>query len=383
MESAVLTPSSLSTALEAVRSAKTETECASSLVAAATLIQDAVLCQQEPDSVVEALSSCPEELREQMTAALDRSVNFHLLPNGGTLGLWLLPLVVSVNPEIGLPPVLALETSSLHALRMSSLLGAQLGVQKEVEGRMGWVTVLPKLISAEIAHSLDLGVLINLPHQAREAVRGSINKIELSLDEAVPHSVPDTLLYYLPMVAFHPDEKPVLPPHSSNVITRMSQWFQASVGLPPGSFELHALSQPHPFSVALPVGESIRQDIMLRKMLSTICQQTAMAPNAMAGLVAPYAVRQADGNLVMGITLVSRLTQAVVATLSLPVNSDDVSEDVARVTHVLRDMGMDCLQVQQEPIPTIACQHCGTMQYMAPNPQTLKSNWPSAPHHIH
>ena len=55
------------------------------------------------------------------------------------------------------------------------------------------------------------------------------------------------------------------------------------------------------------------------------------------------------------------------ATLSLPVESDDGQEEVALASHILKDMGMDCIQDYHQPIHTIACQHCGNFQFALPS----------------
>jgi len=370
MNIADLTPTSLLTSLEQLACAATEDACASALVSAAGLVQEAVLGGQSGDSFHGALSTCPQDLGMQMTAVLDRAVNFHLLASGGTLGLWLLPVVV--NAGKALPSTIPLEARTMNGLKMSGCLLEQLGLSTAMAGgkRAGWTYILPALYSDEQIRNIDLGELIRLPHQARDVVRGARKAVsfDAGADRAGAAGVS---LYYLPFVAFAPEGlPPTMPMGSAKTTTRMTQW--ATDTLQPmlaDGFSVHVGHVPQPFSLALRVGQRLRTDVHLRELMQRVSAESGVAPNGLAALVAPYATKQTDGTFMVGVSLVSRLTKNVVATLSLPAESEGGEDEVAQVTHILKDMGMDCIQDFHAPITTIACQHCGNLQYALPNAQ--------------
>lgn len=366
---AELTPSSLMVSLEQLASAKTEQECASALVSAAALIQESVLAGQSPKSFQEALESCPEDLGAQLGAVMDRAANFHMLEDGGTLGLWMLPVVVSAGKA--LPAAIPLETNTLNAIKVSGSLLQQLGLSAMKTGgnRMGWTYVLPTLYSEEQIRNTDLGELIRLPHEAREVVRGERKAISFNAGDNLGELEPGANLYFLPFIAFSPEGlPPAMPLGSAKTMSRMSQWVTAT--LQPklnDAFVVHVAHLPQPFSLSLRVGERLRMDVRLRELMMRVCNDSGVEPNGLAALVAPYATRQSDGTFMVGVSLVSRLTKNVVATLSLPVESDDGQEEVALASHILKDMGMDCIQDYHQPIHTIACQHCGNFQFALPS----------------
>ncbi|KVP39536.1 hypothetical protein WJ87_04680 [Burkholderia ubonensis] len=355
--------------LEQLASAKTEQDCASALVSAAALIQEAVVAGQSPKSFHEALDACPEGMGRELMAVMDRAVNFHLLEDGGTLGLWMLPVVISSSKP--LPGTLPLETKTLNALKMSGCLLQQLGLSAARTGgnRIGWTFVLPTLYSDDQIRNADLGELIRLPHEAREVVRGERKAISFSAGEDTGNVEPGANLFYLPVVAFSPDGlPPSMPMGSAKTMNRMNQWVTATLEpVLKDAFVVHVAHLPQPFSLSLRVGERLRMDVRLRELMMRVCNDSGVEPNGLAALVAPYATRQSDGTFMVGVSLVSRLTSNVVATLALPVESEDGQEEVALAAHILKDMGMDCIQDFQHPIHTIACQHCGHFQFALPS----------------
>ncbi|KVP75519.1 hypothetical protein [Burkholderia ubonensis] len=386
MTFAELTPSSLIVSLEQLASAKTEQDCANALVSAAALIQEAIVAGQSPKSFHEAMESCPEGLGTQLMAVMDRAVNFHLLEDGGTLGLWMLPVVVSAGKS--LPATIPLEANTLNALKMSGCLLQQLGLSAMKTGgnRMGWTFVLPTLYSEEQIRNADLGELIRLPHEAREVVRGEREAITFSAGDDMGHVEPGANLFYLPFVAFSPEGfPPSMPMGSAKTMSRMSQWVTATLQpVLSDAFVVHVAHLPQPFSLSLRVGERLRMDVRLRELMLRVCNDSGVEPNGLAALVAPYATRQSDGTFMVGVSLVSRLTKNVVATLSLPVESEDGEEEVALATHILKDMGMDCIQDFQQPIHTIACQHCGNFQFALPSAElALKGLSEQNTKHVH
>lgn len=385
---APLTPSALSVALTEVAEAKSEKDCALALVAAATRLQEAVLSHQDPESFHDALDSCPPHLSHYLNAAVDRAVNFHGQEDGGTLGLWLLPVAMTIaQPLSGIIPLdVTTSSGSLTSLRLSSALLKQFKISAENVGpgrRVGWTYVIPALYSDETLNEADMGELVRLPLQARAAVRGDCANIHFAPVEQAQDSVDMVHLYYLPVVVYHPEGCAVgLPDSSEQTMHRMTRWLQKT--LP--NLDANAVrvaSQPQPFSVALGVGERMRNDIKLRIVINTLVQKTGVEPNGMAALVAPYVTQNRDGDMTLGVSLISRLTQSTLATVALPVSSADGAEEAALTTHALRDMGMVCVQHAPHPIDTIECQHCGMIQFNMPNPEIAVKGMGPVPKRVH
>ncbi len=380
-----LTPSSLVVSLEQLASAQNEQDCASALVAAAATLQEAVLSGQSAEEFQAALNECPEGLAGQLGNVMDRAVNFHLLQDGGTLGLWMLPVVISTGKA--LPHEFALEKESLNAMKMSGSLLQQLGLTAKQTGgsRTGWTFVLPTLFSEEVVRNLDLGALIRLPHEAREVVRGERDAIEFMAQDVDGLVEPGANTFFMPFIAFSPEGlPPSLPAASEKTLHRMTQW--VSETLKPSladDFVVHVAQYPQPFSLSLRVGERLAMDVRLREMMLRVSNESGIEPNGLAALVAPYATRQSDGTFMVGVSLVSRLTKNVMATLALPVESEDGLEEVALASHILKDMGMECIQDTRHPIPTIACQHCGNIQYALPSPEIAFKGIAQSTNHVH
>lgn len=385
MKFAKLTSSSLQVSLEQIASAASEAECAGALVSAASALQEAVLAGQTPKSFREVLESCPDGLGLHLGAVMDRAVNFHNLASGGTLGLWLLPVVVTADKS--LPATIALETTSLNALKMSGCLLEQLGLSaaKTAGSRAGWTFVLPTLYSEEQIRNADLGELLSLPHEARDMVRGTRKAISFTANDGAAACDAGVNLYYLPFVAFAPEgSAPALPMGSTKTATRMTQWASATLeAMGAAGCIVTAGPAPQPFSMALSVGQRLRMDVSLRELMQRVCADSGVEPNGLAALVAPYATPQTDGTFMVGVTLTSRLTKNVVATLSLPVESADGQDEVALTIHVLRDLGMDCIQDVPAPIDTIACQHCGEFQFAIPSADVAGSGIASSVKNVH
>jgi hypothetical protein len=368
MKFANLTSASLLVSLQQIASAATETECASALVSAASLMQGGVLAGQSTESFRDVLDACPAELGMHLGAVMDRAVNFHPLEEGGTLGLWLLPVAVSTDAV--LPATIALETRTMNALKMSGCLLEQLELSAAKAGtRTGWTYVLPTLFSEEQIRNTDLGELVRLPHEARDVVRGTRKALSFTTGEGAAICESGVNLYYLPFVTFAPEGMTqTLPMASAKTTTRITQWATDTLqAILADGFTVHAGPAPQPFSLALRVGVRLRMDAHLRESMQRVCAASGVEPNGLAALVAPYATRQTDGTFMVGVSLVSRLTKNVVATLTLPVESDDGQDEVALTRHVLKDLGMECIQDVEAPIDTIACQHCGEFQFALPS----------------
>lgn len=383
MNQSPLSPSSLISSLTRVAEASSETSCAQALVSAAALLQEAVLSNHPPAEFHAALEAVPANLGAELHEAMNRAVNFHLLEDGGTLGLWLVPVVLST--EKSLPSIIALETQSLNALKMSGCLLQQLSLspKKSGGGRTGWTYVIPALYGDEQIRSADMGTLIRLPHEAREVVRGSREELSFQTGEEVT-SIEGTALYFLPFVAYSPAGFPAsLPAASSKTTSRLSQWISETLEPVLGAeFTSHPI-QPSPFTLGLRAGDRLLMDVKLRSMMLTIGNQSGVEPNGLAALVAPYATRSSDGAFMIGVSLMARMTQNVVATLALPVTSHDGQEELALTTHILRDMGMVAIQQQDDAISTFACQHCGKVQFAMPNPAFASQGVQECTQHVH
>ena len=377
-----LTAQSLLSALQSVATAATEAECGQALVSAASLLQKSVLVGQSPETVREVLESCPEDMGLHLGAVMDRAANFHTLADG-TLGLWLLPVALSAS--VALPATIALENTSLNGLKMSGCLLEQLNLSAAKAGaRTGWTFVLPTLYSEEQIRNTDLGELVRLPHNARGVVQGTRKAINFEAGAGAAVCDAGVNLYYLPFVTFAPEGiTHTLPLASVKTTARITQWASATLkAMNLEGVAVHAGPAPQPFSMALTVGMRLRMDAYLRESMQGVCAVSGVEPNGLTALVAPYATRQMDGTFMVGVTLASRLTKNVVATLSLPVESNDGEEEVALTIHVLKDLGMECVQDVPAPIDTIACQHCGNFQFALPG-DDVAGNVPCSASNLH
>lgn len=380
-----LTSAALVASLSQIASATTEAACAQALVASASLIQNAILADQSAADFHAALETVPPALGAQMREVMDRAVNFHLMEDGGTLGLWMIPVVLQTRKP--LPSVIPLETKSLNALKMAGCLLQQLGLSADKTGgdRAGWTYLIPALYSDDQIRNVDVGELIRLPHEARAVVRGELDSISFTAGED-QGAVEDSGLYFLPFVVYAPAGKaPALPAVSNKALNRMQQWISMTLDPVMGdTFNSNVAQLPQPFTLALRVGERLHMDFKLRELMHRVTVDSGVEPNGLAALVAPYATRQSDGTYMIGVTLVSRMTKNVIATLSLPVETDDGQEELALAIHILRDMGMDAIQQHSTPINTFACQHCGGMQFALPNPAVAtRGITPPSTGHVH
>lgn len=366
-----LSPSVLSVVLENIVSSGSDDQCAVSIVSGARLIQDAILSGMDPHDFSEVLDSCPQRLYPVMTTVLDRAVSVFELEDGSSLSLWLLP--VTLSGDAALPAVVPLETQSLNGLKTAAYLQAQLGL----DAANGWVYILPNLVSAEYLHQTDIGALIRLPHQARAVVRGQTRSLKLPRNPEVGNSAPGVSSYFLPFVACHPAGTGIsLPPASERTMHRVEKWVTTTLAgtlKKSADIEVHVAGYPQPFAEGMLQGERRVIDITLRETVMRVCTHTEVHPNGLAALVAPYITRQMEDEFVLGISLVSRLTGSFIATIPLRIGMRNMSdaqqqeEIVSLANGVLRDMGLQVIQLRHTPIDTIACQHCGNLQYAMPN----------------
>lgn len=353
----IFTPSSLRVVLQAIQEAKSEQDCAHSLVSAATLLQDAILRGQSPESVGQALESCPESLAGLLHETLSRAVDFHVTEEG-TLGLWLLPVIVEGSQ---VPAVLPL-AKSLDRLKVTAAINTQLSLGDD---ESGWAYMLPALYASPCLRNADIGELIRLPRLARETIRGQEPAAMLRPDGA-DESHSGTIAMFLPLVVKHPANRvPNLPAESERVVHFLTRLLHAS--LPDAeALNVQVATRPHPFSVALRVGDHMALERRVRKNTTALSEKTGVALNGMNALVAPYAVAQCNGDISVGVSLTSRMTGQPLATMAIPVESATGEAEAALVSSVLRSLGMEHVHLREEAIGTFACQHCGGMQFAMP-----------------
>ncbi|GBG14352.1 UDP-N-acetylmuramoyl-tripeptide--D-alanyl-D-alanine ligase [Novimethylophilus kurashikiensis] len=370
-----LTPSSLTAALEAIAASRNEDDCAVAITSAAAHIQEAVLAGITPKELLDAIDSCPETLAKELGTTVDRAVSFCQLDDGSMLGLWLLPVVVS--RPVATASIIPLETESINGLKATSYIQAQMGVNRN----RGWTYVMPMLLSSEQVKQADIGALIKLPHQAMALVRGQTANIKFVGDASVPAPLPGAALYFLPFITRHAPGVAVEPPAADErVMHRVQKWISDSLtaqSVDLTDFAIHVAPTPESYAAGMPAGERIFIDVRIREMMTGLCDQLNVLPNALAALVAPYVTKQMDDTYVLGVSLVSRLTGAYMATLSMQVDYDDPHGHIVGMTsRILNEMGMQVIQLRHDPIQTVSCQHCGNLQYAVPvlNPNLSLTN---------
>lgn len=371
----LLTPASLLNSLEQLAAAKSDEDSGVLLVTAATMVQEAVSRGVTPEAYDEAVDSIPSRLASHLQAVLNRTVEFQSQEDGSCLGLWLVPVVVSVE-NASLPPVLPLETESLSRVKLGAHLLKQMGLNDAIEraqagqSRMGWTHVVPCLYSLEQITSADLFDLVDLPQQAQAYIRGAAADVEFDCGELV-EATPGAALYFLPVVVNHPEGAAIpMPQQSESMAERLSNWVSATIRKSNNGLEaaVHVSPQPHPFTVALDTGEDFHLDIKVRQLLAKVSTSANVHAHGMAALVAPYAVQRGE-EFILGITLVSRMTRTVIANLAIPVETDGVMEAVV-AANALRGAGVQSVELHTDPILSVVCQHCGELQYAKPNDDT-------------
>lgn len=373
----VVTTTSLTTALEKVRSASSERACAAALITVATMLQEAVLRNQPMADIHEAIDACPDSLGAVLGAAMDRAVNF-TQTDRGTLGLWLVPVRLVLTEA--LPGMIPLTTDKMRAMKMAAALQAQM---KLLESSVpGWCFTVPALVSDEALREAELSSLIRFPQQVQALIQGDREAVSFidELDfEAVDAGV---ALYYLPVVAFHPTGASLdAPVASEQMVHRMVRWIEES--LPQHAVtEITVASVPQPFSLALRVGQRMELGGRFQKMMLDLRAQSDVDFNGMAALVTPYEIRNKDEELLLGVTLVSRLTKTALASMTLPILEGMGEEEMAVVSAVLNELGVERVQHHRHPVGTIACQHCGNIQFALPSMETVQAGMLSDSHTI-
>jgi hypothetical protein len=386
-----LTIDSFSRALDAVIEGPTDEACADALTMAAEMVQEAVLSDQPGQDLADVFNHCAIQYGTTQATVLDRSADFHRLDDGGTLGLWLLP--VSLNSPSNLPDRIALEIRSTAAVRMSAALLAQMGLAADLskpisaDTPQGWNYLLPSLYSLESMAAADLGDLVKLPREALAVVHGARRHITFKASDEKKYITSGAgQVYVLPFVTYHPPGSSIsLPEASEKTIERMTRWIRASLEDQGDASTLgvKVLSQPQPYSTALTIANRLHREEFMRATLTQLLERAGVQANALAALVASYnivkglstsgdPVSDGEGMLTLGVSLVSRLTGDVVGVANLSVQSHDGAEEVALTTYLLNQMGMTCTEQRKEPITSIMCQHCGSVQMAYPTLQAAQ-----------
>lgn len=364
----VVSASSLTTALEKVRRASSERECAAALVTVATMLQEAVLRKQPMADINDAIDACPDSLGMVLGAAMDRAVNFTQTERG-TMGLWLLP--VRLVSEEALPGLIQLTNDKMRAMKMAAAVQAQM---KLLESSVpGWCFTIPALVSDEALRNAELSSLIQFPQQVQSLIQGEREQVSFIEELDFEEVEAGVSVYYLPMVIFHPNGTSLDAPTSSEqLVHRMFRWVEESVA-PETVTEITVSSVPQPFSLALRVGQRMELGGRFRQMMLDLRAKSDIDFNGMAALVTPYEVRNKDEDLLLGVSLVSRLTKTALASMTLPVLEGAGEEEMAIVTAVLNELGVERVQQHQHPVGTIACQHCGNIQFALPSMDTVEA----------
>lgn len=368
-----LTSSSFEAALVAIQTAKTEKACGAALVAAAAMVQRAVLGGQSPSDLMEVLESAGATYPTGVEAVLDRAVDVHDLEDGGQLRLWLVP--VALVSEVAFSGHISLGKTGMKKMVVESLLQGSLSLRKETSapagsGIQGWVQVLPGLYADEALQQADISELLMLPHRVRNVLRGSSKTLRFAAEATTP--APGVQMFYLPVISYAaPGVAPSVAKSSIPLATAISNWVKSSL---PKEFadvtDVQVCTTTHGFSAAFDVGDRMKREISVKHMLASVIQNSAVAPNGMAGLIALYHP-QGMAEQFIGVTLVSRLMQQTVGLLNVPVESEDGMEELAQVRQALHEAGVTRVTVSQAPVPTIVCQHCGYPQYLSFNPTHL------------
>lgn len=351
---AILTKNSLSAALEAVSEARGQREIASALVAAATLMQDAVLAGQSSESFLDAISAQTDtESSVNLPMVLSRAVNFHYQEDGSVLGFWLLPVVVNVPGNFD--ATISLATDGLHLLRASAELAQQMGLGDCVDG---WVSVLPKLIAAAAMREADLGELIRLPQQARQLIQGQIKHVSFTVNEDTPA---EGGLYYLPMVVKHPVGCPISTPTANEkVMFRVHKWVSQSTK----AESVTVGEKPSPFSEAIDYGDSYLRKRTYEAMLESVSNTYSVSPKGLVVLLAEYHTSAEAEEKFLGMSFMSKLTGIVLRTDSMTISATG-PDYVAEAKAVFSEKGATCVE-SEHSMPTHACQHCGELQLATP-----------------
>lgn len=364
-----ITSEALNAALEAVAVASADAgQCMDALFAASGLLQDAVLNGASETFFDDALDNVPDELLPALRHAMDNAVNYHAAGDV-ILNLMLFPVVLASDTI--LPSRLPLPVEKLALLRAEALVRKQLGLIGE--GAKGaWCFASPALLHEQHVLSADVADLIKYPHNVREFVREGqaghrpeFPAVELDSSQAAA----GMHLYFLPVVVCRPATSPLAQVQpDADLHAHLTKWLSdalAAAKAPATQIILGA--GPAPFSMGAHDGATLEVAELARARVLSYLGDQQMLPKGMAAFIAPYSIGGTD--LVVGISLMSRLTQRTQHLMSLRLNpsyTQDGAKEVAAVAAALTSLGLANVSATNHIHHTDTCHSCGAPQMATP-----------------
>lgn len=380
MSFAALNTASLLNSLKSISIARTERECTEAIVAGATMLQQAVFHNLDPQELAESLNEVPAELCPMLNDVVDRAVNLHHVEDG-TLGLWLLP--VAVYSDVGFQAPVSLGTG-LDAMRTGALLVDQLGLSSKQLGsdKGGWVYTVPTLFTAGQLSQAEFGDLVRLPGAAREVVQGSLKKLDFALTTDDCQAGGNML--YLPFVAYSPVGQEGVFELSKKVEAAASKWIRSSLaanGIPAES-NVSIIEFPRPYTAMMTEAPIQVYAARLRNSLDNALKAADSLPHALVAHLAPSVKPQAGGDQTIGISLRSRHTRQVMGYISMPTLTESAWEEMSESVGLMRSMGFARVMVNQAPANPRSCHGCKGSHMQMP-PDVLTSLVVDAPDVVH
>lgn len=363
-----LTQEILTASLAAVQTAQVEAR-EETISNVKSLIQSAILGSQPAQEVVAIFNAVSNKQLPIMAEVVRASINSQELPEG-KLGLWLIPVTVATQDN--LPAKIDLQ-AGLPGLKAAAAAQKALGLTASG----GWAHALPTLLSKDYVAQADLYDLISLPVKVREFVRGDRNSVGLNDIPNLPTSSGKTSLYFLPVVGFLPQGVEAAAADAEQLRHRVATWVIASLNAETSSEltlnDVLVGLNPLPFSDAVSEGLHMLMQVQLKEAANEILAKSGISASGVAAMVAPYVVKgMPEGDYVVGVSLVSRLTGGFLATITMGVDfGADEAYLIGLARQSLVDMGMQMIQSKLEMVETTCCQHCGHLQYEVPQAESF------------
>lgn len=362
-------------AMAALQCARSESQGAAALVSAATSIQHAACFGGDDLGMLKILNEVGFEFPQFIRAVLERAANVHDLGAEGKLAFSLIPIIL--NNEKSLPGRIDLTKQQTRKMQLEGVLLDSLNIQarKTESGelsRSGWSFVVPALYSEQVMQSTALPELIRLARNVRKLVRGEAKTFRFT--HAKSEKAPGgAQIYYMPVISYIPVDRDLMPAKPNDRVTALlSQWVGESVKQLKVATNTSVVigNKPVLCSMAFEIAQRIKLGVSLQEMVERVCELTDMAPQALGATVALYHPANGYGMFV-GVTMVSRLLNQTLATVHYNVHSLDGIEETAQVVSQLKELGIGATQTQLSPVATIICQHCGSPQYITPDPAVM------------
>lgn len=360
-----LTPATLWPALKAISTSRSEQECSDALLSAVTLLQNAVLNNQDPDSFNAALKSVPPEMAHCLMEVLGCAVDCHQESNGATLGLWLLPVSISIDKGFETPVSLL---SGMPALRASGQLLEQLGLTPTQLGTAagGWVYPIPALYTPDQLNSSEMSVLVQLPHATRRVVRGDAKGVALPLGK--DSCLPGSNVLYMPFIAYSPRGQEHVRQLSEKFVSAMTKWVTASMtgnGLT-GSVTVGVPAVPRPFSESLQDTPMQAFRAKLRYFLDLAVRNSGVSPKGMVAHLTLSAIPQTGVQHLLCIRLKAHLTRQPLGSIEMPTFTIESLDEMTEAKQLLRELGVARVQTSRAPIDSLPGSHRGGLQVLVP-----------------